>query len=269
MLYVTIVKDKLGINTPFYENINFVDALLHPNRRGFSKKMCDMLGVSKEAVSNWRNRGVVPHQNNLKRFAEKVSRELTRKFNQDVYFTPSQLKEEDLITIIEKFRENTDQYEVKESVAPYYQHRTNFGLKQPDWVKDLIPHMIHSIPVFNSIPEGEPHELTDSRYILKNADEFVMTGVRDVHAYALAVIGDIMEPTLSEGDRIIVSPNSETANKCVVVYRLNNGKAGLSRFRQIGTEIYLEFDADTQEIIQHNITEFIFIHRVVEVIKKL
>lgn len=164
---------------------------------------------------------------------------------QDIYFTQSQLKEEDLITIIEKFSENTDQHEVKESAAPYYQHRTNFGLKQPDWVKDLIPYMQRSIPVFNSIPAGEPHELTDSRYILKNADEFVITGVRDVHAHVLVVIGEIMEPTL---------------NKCVVAYRLNNEKARLSRFRQIGTEIYLESDADTKEIIRHNITEFIFIH---------
>ena len=266
---MTIVKDKLDINTPFYESINFIDALLHPNRRSFSKKMCDMLGVSKEAVSNWRNRGVVPHQNNLKRFAEIVSRELTRKFNQDIYFTQSQLKEEDLIKIIENFSESTDQYEVKESAAPYYQNRTNYGLKQPDWVKDLIPYMKRSIPVFNSIPEGEPHELTDSHYILKNAEEYVMTGVRDVHAYALVVIGDKMEPTLREGDRIIVSPSSETANKCIVVFRLNNGKAGVCRFRQIGTEISLESDTDTQEIARHNITEFIFIHRVVEVIKKI
>ncbi len=144
-----------------------------------------------------------------------------------------------------------------------------------DWGKELSPVFTRKVPVLNRIPAGDVVDFTDQDFPVRYAEEYVMANIKDQSAYALVVTGDSMVPTLNEGDYVIVSPSTELHNNSIVVFRLKSGNAGVKRFRQVSTTVYLEpdnkdfTDIDGLNNRKYNIKEFVFIHKVVGVYKKV
>ncbi len=144
-----------------------------------------------------------------------------------------------------------------------------------DWGNELSPAFTRKVPVLNKIPAGDVVDVTDQDFPVRFAEEYVMADVKDENAYALVVTGDSMVTSLNEGDYVIVSPSTELHNNSTVVFRLRDGNAGVKRFRQVGKTVMLEpdnkdfVDLDGLNNREYNIKEFMFIHKVVGVYKKM
>ncbi len=137
--------------------------------------------------------------------------------------------------------------------------------KDPGWWDNLHPVKLRPIPVLNDIPAGEPADFTDQEFIVGHSDRYISSNVRNLSAYALVVRGDSMKPLLKDGTDVTVSPNSEVTNNSIVVFRIKeNSDAGIKRFKQIGNSVHLIPENESYEICVHDISEFVFIHRVVK-----
>ena len=69
------------------------------------------------------------------------------------------------------------------------------------------------VPVINKVAAGYPREFTDLGYPPRIADEYVsVPDLRDPDAFAARVVGDSMEPIYREGDIVVFSPMSDTAD---------------------------------------------------------
>lgn len=69
------------------------------------------------------------------------------------------------------------------------------------------------IPVINRVAAGYPVDFDDLQYPAGFADDYVRCpDVDDVHAFAVRVIGDSMEPKFLQGDIVIFSPGLEVRN---------------------------------------------------------
>ena len=159
---------------------------------------------------------------------------------------------------------------IKENI-PYYSRSivpTDI-IGKPEWANKLIAKMTRCIPVFNQIPAGKTIDADKQNFPADFANEYVMSSARDPDAYSLVALGDSMSPILNEGDYVTVSPNTDPSNGNIVVFRLKNDKAGIKRYREIGTKVSLEPDNPKYESIEYNRNDFLFLHKVIEVIKKL
>ena len=85
----------------FFTNLDYLDWVLNPDRRGFSTKMREVLGVTKSAVSLWR-KGNEPHKPNLDRFSKVLSVLISQKYNLNIQLTPEQLCRGNIKQIIEE-----------------------------------------------------------------------------------------------------------------------------------------------------------------------
>jgi len=86
--------------TQFFTNIEYIDSVLYPERRGFSEKLRKELGMSREAPHSWRKRGVIPHRNSLARISQTVSRLLSEKFLREIDISPETLRDGNIKEVI-------------------------------------------------------------------------------------------------------------------------------------------------------------------------
>ena len=71
-----------------------------------------------------------------------------------------------------------------------------------------------------------------------------------------------------DGATLIVSPNADLYDNCIVVYRLNNGDAGVKRYKRVGDQIHLIPENPKYEIQVLHVSEFVRVDKVVESFKK-
>ena len=142
-------------------------------------------------------------------------------------------------------------------------------ISKSKWADKIITKMTRCIPVFNQIPADRTIDEDKQNFPVDFADEYVISAARDPDAYSLVALGDSMSPILNEGDYITVSPNTNPSNGNIVVFRLKDGKTGVKRYREIGTKVSLEPDNPKYELTEHNRNDFLFTHKVIEIIKKL
>lgn len=87
--------------TIFFKNIDYLDSMLNPNRKGFSKYLRGHLNVTKAAVSTWRH-GTIPYKNTLKTFATILNDLFKLKFNINLNISSEDLLKSKLPKIFNK-----------------------------------------------------------------------------------------------------------------------------------------------------------------------
>jgi phage repressor protein C with HTH and peptisase S24 domain len=82
-----------------------------------------------------------------------------------------------------------------------------------------------NVKLIGSAQAGAEGFFDDSGYPTGGGwDEIPFPGLRDGHAYALEISGDSMEPVYRDGDRIIVSPESDVRRGDRVVVKTKDGE---------------------------------------------
>ncbi len=106
-------------------------------------------------------------------------------------------------------------------------------------------HAFRLVSVLNSISAGKLIDYTDMEYPTGWADdwEYCPEEIRDPHAFALGVDGDgdSMQPTISKGDRVLISPSIKVENGQISVVASDDGKT-LKRVHFEDDHIYLTSD---------------------------
>lgn len=75
------------------------------------------------------------------------------------------------------------------------------------------------IPVINKVPTGYPAGFDDLGYPPGAADDYVRCpDLHDAHAFAVRVVGDLMEPKYREGDIVIFSPARQVETATTALY---------------------------------------------------
>jgi len=87
-------------------------------------------------------------------------------------------------------------------------------------------HAFRLVPVLNSTSAGKPINYTDMEYPSGWADdsEYSPEEIRDPHAFAMDIDGDSMEPTISKGDRVLISPSIKVEKGQIAAVVNDHGK---------------------------------------------
>jgi len=215
-------------------------------------------GISPTHLSKLENEKHIPTGIILKKIADALGVEVNELYDIDINKKNKYFKGE------------IEQNIIKENVPNYYRPTIPLDIiKRPEWIEKLIPKMNRYIPVLNQIPADNSVDIDILTFPLDFADEYIMSDVRDPDAYSLVIVGNSMLPTLNESEYVTVSPQCECNNGCIVVFRTMDGKSGIKRYKQIGTKVILWSDNKKYKELEYKIKDFVFIHKVVEVIKKL
>lgn len=131
------------------------------------------------------------------------------------------------------------------------------------------------VPIISWAKAGEATDYDD---LQNHIDDWTITQTKDKNAYALIVEGDSMEPEYRPGDLVVCAPNSMPRNGHEVVARLrnefvsapNSGGVLLKRYYQggpNGTLIRLESNNSNYKTLEHQHSDFWFIHPVATLIR--
>lgn len=158
--------------------------------RGLSQQqVADAVVVAQTAVSGWL-RGAIPRRRMMLALAEcfGVSHDWLRTGQGEKTAAPAA---------------------VHESPTPYVTRRSNVHVERAAaaW---------REVPVVSWATAGAGKDYTDMGNFL---EEKVVTECKDKNAFAVIVDGDSMEPKISAGDRIVISPNSEAQSGDLVIAR--------------------------------------------------
>ncbi len=126
------------------------------------------------------------------------------------------------------------------------------------------------IPVVSWATAGAAKDYNDLANFL---DEKIPTESRDENAFGLIVQGNSMEPMISEGSRVTVSPNKEAQSGNVVIARTRKDHGvflkKFFRFGPNGTKVRLVSVNPDYPPLEFNLSDFRFIYPVVGVFRKL
>ena len=100
------------------------------------------------------------------------------------------------------------------------------------------------IPVLNSISAGKLIDYTDLEYPAGWAEEFepCPSEITDPQAFSLDVEGDSMQPKVSAGDRIIISPNTKVESGEIAVIVNEEDRKTIKRVHFRENQIVLTSD---------------------------
>lgn len=124
------------------------------------------------------------------------------------------------------------------------------------------------VPVLAKIPAGIFAANSDGDYPAGAAEKYIrVADPKDENAYALVVDGDSMEPYLSIGDIVLISPRQrDNASYPICVIRMRGEDVALKTVRVVGETVYLkstneayppiELPAMDVEVIGRAITRF-------------
>ena len=98
------------------------------------------------------------------------------------------------------------------------------------------------IPILSKVSAGDPKEYTDGGYPPGYADSFVPcpADLTDVHAFALEIEGDSMEPRFPHGTVVICAPDRELTNGKPAVVKVKNEATTCKIFWKDGNRIILQ-----------------------------
>lgn len=114
-------------------------------------------------------------------------------------------------------------------------------------------------------PEGAYY--TDGDYPVGAGEDFYE--IRDPNAFVIRVEGASMEPTIREGDLIIVTPNKTPGNADIGLVRLAaSGKTFLKRVEIRGDSVILKSDNQRFETLIHKKQEIDWMYRVEAIIPR-
>ena len=83
----------------------------------------------------------------------------------------------------------------------------------------------HSAPLLGFAKAGSDGYFDDAGFPVGSGwDEIRFPGVRDIHAYALEIAGDSMQPVYRDGDIVVVSPAAEPRRGDRVVLKTKEGE---------------------------------------------
>ena len=122
------------------------------------------------------------------------------------------------------------------------------------------------IPLLSKIPGGDSVAWTDGDYPAGFGDEYIDRGdTADPNAFALIVDGDSMSPNINSGDIVIVSPNSNVTNRCIVAISVNDDERTLKRLVFLPDDmVLLQPDNDLHAPQVHALKAVNIIGKVVE-----
>ncbi|MFG1298498.1 helix-turn-helix transcriptional regulator [Xanthobacter sp. V3C-3] len=93
----------------------------------------------------------------------------------------------------------------------------------PGFAED--PGATHVIPLIGLAQAGSGGYFDDAGFPVGSGwDEISFPGVRDIHAYALEIAGDSMQPVYRDGDIVVVSPAAEPRRGDRVVLKTKEGE---------------------------------------------
>ena len=123
-------------------------------------------------------------------------------------------------------KEGTQRWPSTESVAKVL---TATGDSLAEFVaqmgEDNASVLAQRIPVIGYAQAGEEGFFDDAGYPTGNGwDEVLFPQIGDLHAFALEISGDSMEPIFRDGDTIIVSPSADIRRGDRVVVRTRDGE---------------------------------------------
>ncbi len=148
------------------------------------------------------------------------------------------------------------------------QRKQALGIKE-----DRQPYgKFRQIPVLNKISASKLIDYTGLEYPASWAEEYepCPSEVKDSQAFCLDVQGDSMEPKISAGDRVIISPNAQLENGQIALVT-NDEETTLKRvhFRENGTIILTSDNPKYQPITWIKKDKSKIIGKVVRIIKRL
>ena len=129
---------------------------------------------------------------------------------------------------------------------------------------------LREVPVVSWATAGAAKDYTDLANFL---DEKVATENKDPNAFAVIVDGDSMEPKISIGDRVVVSPNSEPQSGNIVVARTRKDHGVyLKKFLRHGPQgnkVRLVSLNPEYPPLEFDLSDFSFIYPVVGLFRKM
>lgn len=102
---------------------------------------------------------------------------------------------------------------------------------------------VYKIPLLSNVYAGEPAMM----YQATNIEEYVHFDYPfKENLFALRVNGDSMKGRIYDGDKVLVDPDAEIIDNCIVVVRLKNGEQFIKRFQKLSEQEIL-FTSDNQD----------------------
>lgn len=102
---------------------------------------------------------------------------------------------------------------------------------------------VYKIPLLSNVYAGEPAMM----YQATNIEEYVHFDYPfKENLFALRVNGDSMKGRIYDGDKVLVDPDAEIIDNCIVVVRLRNGEQFIKRFQKLSEQEIL-FTSDNQD----------------------
>lgn len=127
---------------------------------------------------------------------------------------------------------------------------------------------INRIPVISKVYAG----LSPGLLMKEEIIEYVSVPYhRTKNVFAVRVVGDSMNGTVSEGDTVVVDMEAEIFNDNMVIVRLSDGRQYVKRFKRLpeGNMVYLYSDNQNYPPILLNPKEIEQIYRVVGIYKSV
>jgi|GEM_PF-2360133 len=123
----------------------------------------------------------------------------------------------------------------KVKAAERFRFAQAFGMSitefDEQWRQWIVPRTRggHGIPVINRAPAGQIVDYEEYGVDSGQGYEYIDFGtITDSHAFAVVVVGDSMQPTLADGDQLVLSP----VDPYKADPRLSNGRIVFIRFTQ-------------------------------------
>lgn len=108
-----------------------------------------------------------------------------------------------------------------------------------------LPDNLVRVPVFDA-QAGQPASWTDGGYPVGQAGiyEYLPSDMVDENSFCVTIHGDSMEPSLSEGDRVLVKPSEQLVNSrlCFVSFPGEDGDRMVKRYYRYDDTIVLRSD---------------------------
>lgn len=190
------------------------------------KEMADRLGVTRSAYSNYELGITQPPASNMIKLAEILGSSVEYLTNQSDYVSKWAEYDANLppgkLAILRG--------EIKPPYMPIQEDVNSF---------DEIESKSITIPVLSKITEKDPYTDIDNIYGTVAIPE---EGNLHRKLFALVVFGQSMEPTIQDGDIVIIQPQTEVRDNEIAVALTNTGEVLIKRIRFSGNGITLVGD---------------------------
>ncbi len=128
---------------------------------------------------------------------------------------------------------------------------------------------IQKVPIISWVHANQFAPITD-QFPAGISDEYIYTGAKGEHIFALRVQNDCMEPEFREGDIIIIKPNTSiTPGDFVVIADRDANSATFKQYKEYGNKKILHpLNPKYEDIELDHKKQYVIVGKVVEKIKK-